>query len=74
MKKTLLAAVSATMLLSGAAFAQSSETTNPVPGTSAGENSAVPAGAASTVTTNQDAPKADTSAAASSQSTQSQRG
>jgi opacity protein-like surface antigen len=66
MKKTLLAAASLTLLMAGSAFAQSATTTNPVPGTSAGEESKMPAGAASTVTTNRDAPSADTKESTSS--------
>ncbi|WP_416355250.1 hypothetical protein ACLNGM_13085 [Aureimonas phyllosphaerae] len=58
----LILALATTAALSTAAFAQSSETTNPVPGTSAGEESAMPAGAASTVTTPTDAPPASTDA------------
>jgi len=66
MKKTLFAAASLTLLLAGSAFAQSATTTNPVPGTSAGEESKMPAGAASTVTTTRDATSVDTKESTSS--------
>ncbi len=58
----LIIALAATAALSTVALAQSSETTNPVPGTSAGEESAMPAGAASTVIVPTDAPPASTDA------------
>ncbi len=66
MKSTLIAAASATLLFCGSAFAQSALTNNPVPGTSAGEESRMPADAASTVTTTQDAPSVDTNETTSS--------
>ena len=66
MRHTLIATAAATFLLSGAAFAQSNITPNPVPGTSAGEESKMPAGAASTVTTTTDAPPVDNGQSASS--------
>ncbi len=66
MKKTFLAAASLTLLLAGPAFAQANITTNPVPGTSAGEETKMPAGAASTVTTTRDAPSVDTKESTSS--------
>ena len=66
MKKTFLAAASLTLLMAGSAMAQSNMTSNPVPGTSAGEKSEMPAAAASTVTTNRDAAPVDTKESTSS--------
>ncbi|WP_294641055.1 hypothetical protein [uncultured Aureimonas sp.] len=74
MKLTILAAVSALALTSGAALAQSApsvatpqnSSSVPVPGTSAGLDSVLPADQASEVKTNRDAPPATTDAATSS--------
>ncbi|RIY03325.1 hypothetical protein D3218_00720 [Aureimonas flava] len=58
----LMIALAASALLSTGALAQTSETSNPVPATSAGEESAMPADAASTVIVPGDAPAASTAA------------
>ncbi|RIY00073.1 hypothetical protein D3218_12305 [Aureimonas flava] len=74
MKLTILAAVSALALSGGAALAQSAPSVDtpqnssgvPVPGTSAGMDSVIPADQASQVVTGTDAPPASTDAATSS--------
>ncbi|WP_061934456.1 hypothetical protein [Aureimonas sp. AU22] len=58
----LIIAFAATAALSTAAMAQTSETSNPVPATSAGDDTVMPAGAASTVVVPTDAPPASTDA------------
>ncbi|WP_182084737.1 hypothetical protein [Aureimonas sp. ME7] len=64
--KRLLIAFATTAILSTGAYAQTSETTNPVPGTSEGENSTIPADAAGAVVTPGDAPVATTAEGTSS--------
>ena len=58
----LIIAFAATVALSPVALAQTSQATNPVPGTSANDDTAMPAGTASQVITSTDAPTASTEA------------